>query len=303
MNNENMPEMKMDSVGSLWRTAWKTYADRFDVLTKIIVVPVLFLALGNILMAIGGLPIALAGSLFLAAGVLLSIVAAAAIIYSLHHTTGFDESYRAGGRLFWRLIWISILAGFAILGGFFIFIIPGAWLWVGFVFSSYIMVIEGKSGFEALTESREYVRGYWWAVFGRVLLVAIVYIVAGIIIGIPFSLIGGGAIGRAISSMIITLFFIPFATAYSYTMYRNLAALKPGVHTGAARKGKTFIVVIQVIGVIAALIIAVGICATLFGPWARQGWIPCGVACENGSYGGDFPPSLPPLSPPGTMPH
>ncbi len=250
--------MKMNSVGSLWQSAWKLYTDRFAIITQIIIIPVVVLGLGNILKAIGGLSFSIAGSILLAAGVLLSIVANAAIIHLFEHSSGLEESYVAAGRLFWRLIWLGILIIFALFGGFAMLVVPGVLLMVGFVFANYALILEGKHGFEALTTSREYVKGYWWSVFGRLLLLLLGFVVAYIVIGLPFASIGG-KIGGALASTIITLFIAPFSIAYYYTMYRNLVSLKPQVHDGTVKSSKTFIIVAQAVAAFIVLIAVLGI--------------------------------------------
>jgi len=251
-------KISLDPVGSLWRSAWRLYADRFAVVTEIILPPVLLLGLGNILKVFIGSPIVIAGSVLLAAGVLLSIVAGAAILYSFHHATGFEESYRAVGGLFWQLVWIAILVGIASIGGFVMLVIPGIWLAVSMAFSNYALVLEGKRGFAAMVQSREYIRGYWWAIFGRMALLVCVFIVTYVVVGVPFALVGGGAIGSAIASAIITLFIAPFSIAYYYTIYRNLVTLKSDIHSEPSSGWKTFIVVAQIVGAICILVAIAG---------------------------------------------
>ena len=274
--------MKMDSIGSLWRSAWKMYTDRFALATQIIVPAVVLIGLGNVLKALGVLPFAVAGSVVLAAGALVSIVASAALVNVFHRGTSFEESYRAAGRLFWRLIWMTILMAVAELGGAIMLVIPGIWLVVGFIFASYVVILEDTYGLAALVKSRAYVRGYWWAIFGRLVLLIISYLVIYIVVGIPFAAIGG-AVGNAIAATIITLFFIPFAIAYYYAMYRNLVTLKPAVQQSTSQEGKKFIVVAQVVGVIVAILIAIGIVyiSSICSPQ---------VGCPNGIPGFGIPP-------------
>jgi hypothetical protein len=285
-------KVSLDSLGVLWRNAWRLYTDRFAVVTTIVLAPSVLLGLGDIFKYVGGLPISIAGSILLACGVLLSIVAGAATIHSLHHSTGFDESYRAGGRLLWPLILIALLMGFAVLGGFVMLIIPGVWLAIMLIFSNYVLVIEGKHGFAALTESREYVKGYWWAIFGRIILLIIVFLVAYVIVSIPFGLVGG-MIGRALASTIVTLFIVPFSVAYYYTIYRNLVALKPHVQNEHASGKKTFIIIAQVVGAVFVILVLMGAGFTaLFGQRNNQ------ASSDNyGNYGAGSPPPPPALPP------
>lgn len=79
-----------------------------------------------------------------------------------------------GYKLFWSMFWISILVGLATLGGFILFVLPGIWLAVKFSMAQLSLIEDGKKGTEALSASSELVKGRWWGVFGRSLLVAIV---------------------------------------------------------------------------------------------------------------------------------
>ncbi len=287
----------MDSVGSLWRSTWKLYADRFVAVTQIILPPLALLGLGDIFRAIGGAPFLIIGSVSLAAGVLLSIVANAAILRSFHYGTGFEESYRTAAEIFWRLISVSLLVAFATVGAFAMFIIPGVWLMVGFIFANYALVLEEKHGFDALLQSREYVRGYWWAMFGRLILIVLAFGITAIVVNITFTLIGG-RIGGAIASTIITLVMAPLLIAYYYTMYRNIIAVKQHAAGDAPKGSKAFIVVAQAVGilVVIAAAIGVGLAMKYGGPADQMAPDGYGRYGNYGAPGGSV--NLPPLPTP-----
>ena len=64
--------------------------------------------------------------------------------------TGVIESFRKGWHKILSFVWVSILAGFLILGGFGLFIIPGIIFSIWFIFSTYVLVAEDKNGMQAI---------------------------------------------------------------------------------------------------------------------------------------------------------
>lgn len=275
--------MRMDSVGSLWEKAWKSYAERFSVAMSILLPPLLLLGLGNIFQAMAFPPsLAAAGSILSFVGAVLSVIGTGALIYALQHKVDFAEAYHAGWHLFWPLLWVTILVCFTMFGAGAMLVIPGVWIVMMLIFANYILVIENKKGMPALLQSYAYVKGYWWAVFGRVVLLLLALIAAYVVVDIPFSLVGGH-IGTAIGSAIVLLFFAPFSVVYYFSMYQNFVALKPHVRDGAPTEGKTFMVVAQIVCIIILIFIIAGLIASAVGGWsntAASGPMP------PGSYGG-----------------
>lgn len=70
-------------------------------------------------------------------------------------------------RVFWPALWVSIVAGLIVAGGFLLLIVPGVLFTVWFAFPMYIAILEQRRGFALFAESRELSRGKFWAVFGR----------------------------------------------------------------------------------------------------------------------------------------
>ncbi len=117
-----------------------------------------------------------------------------------------------GVGIFISYLWVSFLSGLAILGGLILFIIPGIIFSIWFAFSSYILISEGKKGRQALSESKELTKGYWWAIFGRFALSTLLIAI------ISWSPLVGD---------IVSIFFgVPFGTIYAYLMYEDLKRIK-----------------------------------------------------------------------------
>ncbi|MBI5655004.1 hypothetical protein HZC53_05140 [Candidatus Uhrbacteria bacterium] len=90
--------------------------------------------------------------------------------------------------LFLPLVWIGILEFLIVMGGFLLLIIPGIFLSVALSFSQLILVEKDKRGLEALSASRELVKGRWWSTFWRIVLGSIVFGFA--ILGIQILVLG-----------------------------------------------------------------------------------------------------------------
>jgi hypothetical protein len=174
-----------------------------------------------------------------------------------------DASYKATIGWFWPFVWVTILEILAVMGGSIMLIIPGIWLGVALMLMMYVFVIEHRRGVDALRQSKDYIKGYWWAVLGRVLLLGLMFLVATIIIEIPIMIIAGNA-GRVLVTMLLTLFFVPFSVIYHYVIFENLRELKPALAEAQTKKGTGFIKTSAIVGIVipvlavCALIVAMG---------------------------------------------
>jgi hypothetical protein len=125
----------------------------------------------------------------LAGGSLLVIAASiASVVISLHTSiilmdvilkrdkgaSNVKHDDAIGYKYFWSMLWIGILVGLATLGGFILFILPGIWLAVKFGMAQPSLIEDGKKGTEALSASSELVKGRWWGVFGRSLVIGFI---------------------------------------------------------------------------------------------------------------------------------
>lgn len=108
--------------------------------------------------------------------------------------------------------WIIFLKGIIILAGFICFIIPGIIFSVWFSVSQYAFVFENIKGTKALGRSRELVKGYWWPVLGRLLLLGVIAVIITSVLKSGF--------------LINSLFTMPFGILYVYAIYEDLKRLK-----------------------------------------------------------------------------
>jgi hypothetical protein len=260
--------MRLHPIDWLFGETWRMYKERFSVLSEILLVPVLIILLGYILVALGPI-FSLVGILAVVLGYIIFIFATLPVIFSIHNKTGVDASYKETIPMFWPLVWIVILALCATFGGYIMLIIPGIWLAIATSFASYALVIEGRRGLDALRQSKEYVKGYWWAVLGRGMLIGLVSVVITWGIDIPVSLFVGKFAGILVS-MVIVLVLVPYTSIYNYNIFQNLRELKPELADSKEMAGKGFLKASAIVGVVVPLLIAFGLILFASSNIARQ---------------------------------
>jgi hypothetical protein len=115
------------------------------------------------------------------------------------------------------------------------------------------------------------IEGHWWATFGRILLLILIFIVAGVVVVAPFMLLLG-KVGGSIFYGAFILFITPFAVAYQYEIFNNFRRLKPDVAERATKSDSSFVKVAMVVGIVGAVLIAILIVAAIafFGPSFMQ---------------------------------
>jgi hypothetical protein len=143
--------------------------------------------------------------------------------------TTIQSAYQFALSNFVPYLVVSIIMGVVVFLGFIALVIPGIIFAVWFSFSYFTLLSEGKKGIEALKASREYVRGHWWPVFGRFVVLCIAMIILSIVIGILgviLAMIMPSAVAVAITSFITSAVAMPIAIAFSYLLYQDLKGLK-----------------------------------------------------------------------------
>lgn len=282
----------MDPVKALFANAWIRFRVHFWTLVWIFVVPGVLVIAGQLVTdrnaagtraagtaaAVSGS--AVLGGIFSVVGSVISILATIALVNAVARGTNFAASYRVGLKLFWVAIWISILEVVAVIGGTVLLVVPGIVMAIALLFATYALVIEDKRGVHALRQSRAYVKGHWWAVVGRELIVLAILVAAMAIIYSP-TLALGGVVAGGVVYLVILVCFTAFSVAYTYEMYENLrriaAAAPAGTAAGsasvaaipagaaAAKPKSDFLSVCLVVGVVALIIIALLILGSAFG--------------------------------------
>jgi len=240
-------------IGRLFEDSWSIYKERFATLFILnllsgafLLAPVMLLALlglaagvfGQDLLGIGAAAGAVTGAL---AGSVLMFIPIAGLISALENKDmGIKDALRAGRDRLWPFLWLIGLAWLLITGGFLLFAVPGVIYAIWFLPAQFIVVLEKDKGMKALLKSRLYMRGRFWGVFGRAMLIVLLY-------GTASALPGGG------------LLFAPFMYIMFYLIYRDLRAEKNRAATApAGTREKLWIIIPALMGyaLIAAIIVA-----------------------------------------------
>jgi len=166
---------------------------------------------------------------------------------------GVVESYKRSWQYVGRYWWLCVLEMLILSAGFVLLIIPGIVLAILFLFSQFVLVEEEYRGLNALMISREYIRGYAWSVFGRLLLLgallaSLVAIFEVIVLVLKIDKNPVVSIIGSISSIGISIFVLSLLV----TMYKNIKDLKGG-SVSIDDKPKWGYVVMAVLGLLCFL--------------------------------------------------
>ena len=224
-----MENQKVIPLGQLFKKSFENYSDKFKILTKIsalsflvwiISIPFIgvFIALNfKFLFEYGALNLVriLIGGAFLLIGVLLAIILEIWIFSTLFYAlkqgdnnTKLKEVMSQGWQNLASFFWVGFLRGVIVLLGFICFIVPGIVFSIWFSFAPYVFIFEGKKGFEALKRSKELVKGKWWPIFWRIV---IVMVISGLISSIRF-----------FGPIVNLLFTTPFIIVFFNNLYEDL---------------------------------------------------------------------------------
>jgi len=226
---DNIKQQRLISVGALFKESWNFYRSRFATLTGIIAVPTIIAIVGAILLSYGKSSLAsgpvLAGMIIIGVAGIIYVVSYLALVYAIVKSVGIKESYNLAVHNIFRYLWIFVLTLLITLGGFIMGVVPGITFSIWFMFSIYVLATENQYGLSALLKSKEYIRGYWWQVLGRSLVVWLA--IYGVIIA--FQLLTSLIIKSVgnISDYVIQVLAFPLAAVYSYLIFKHLAEIKP----------------------------------------------------------------------------
>ncbi|MFA6553650.1 MAG: hypothetical protein WCT27_04445 [Patescibacteria group bacterium] len=211
-----------------------------------------------------GLIIPLLGmiGIWLVASLIFSWIQAAILIALTDDSQSIGSILGNAAKIMGSYWWITILVSFLAGGASMIFGIPGIIFSIWFSFAMYVLISENVRGLQAILKSKEYVRGYWWAVLGRNLAI-------GILVSIPLSLISFGltyikaAVISAIFDALALVLVLPFMLCYSYVVYTNLRSIKGSGMVVPQKKGG--IIVTAILGWVLIPLILFSISGLVFG--------------------------------------
>lgn len=149
---------------------------------------------------------------------LLGVFAYVALLVAISkNIAAFQEAYREALRFVLSYIFIALLTALAVFGGFILLVIPGIIFMVWFSFAPYVLINEEKRGTEALSRSRELVRGRFWQVALRLLVIGAILVLLSLL----------NVIVPVLGSLVGLLIGYPLGAIYMYHLYMSLRQAQP----------------------------------------------------------------------------
>lgn len=153
-----------------------------------------------------------------------------ALIYSFKDDINTRHAYKVGERFLISSFSLCFILASLIIGGLIIGVIPGIIFCVWFSLALVILVLEGRKGFDALGRSKQLVRGMFWGILARLLLITIILaiILAGIVFAFIFR-IDYWPLSNLVGSVtfyVLQIFTLPFFLIYIFLIYEDLVKIK-----------------------------------------------------------------------------
>lgn len=98
----------------------------------------------------------------------------------------WGELLKTMGRYSGSFCVLGIVYLLFVLVGFLFFLIPGIYVSVVFVFSSYFLVVRNGKLFSVLSDSADLCRGKWWGTFGYILLCSLIVSMLSSVFKLPY---------------------------------------------------------------------------------------------------------------------
>lgn len=158
--------------------------------------------------------------------------------------------------------WLSIVLWFFVTGATFLMWVPGLIFGVWFSFALFLPASENVRGFQALLKSKEYVRGRWWPVFGRLLgfyamvVSALMIINTGLMLIMWFIGFASNSSGTYFVTIILSYLiigavgaaFMPFSFCYNYALYQSVRTARAGTVVDTRSTNKKGLLATAIIG-------------------------------------------------------
>lgn len=151
--------------------------------------------------------------------------------------TNLRESFSTTSHLIWAVLYTSVLVMLIVLGGTFLFIVPGIIFSVWYSFIFYTIIFEEKKGLNSLKASKNLVTGRWWAILWRLLIpglffTAILLVLSFIISNLLILIVSGTSflIINGLLNSIVSVIISPLTALATVLLYfsakESLGAIK-----------------------------------------------------------------------------
>lgn len=132
-----------------------------------------------------------------------------------------------GAKLFWSMLLTSLLVGFLVMGGMFLFLIPGLIIAIFMSFSSYEVVLADQKYLQAMKNSATIIKQHFGALFVRYLVligISIAISVFDLIVQAIFSDVPAISGLFSLLSLVVQAVAGFFSICYVYLLYREARA-------------------------------------------------------------------------------
>lgn len=146
----------------------------------------------------------------------------------IHPNLKPKEAFKKSVSFVKSYILVSVVVGLLLFLLFLALVVPGIIFYCYWAFATMLVMVENiKNPKAAMKRSRQLVKGYWWPVAGRFILIALIYALFVGLISLPLSYLSdsGKEIYNFLVNMLSTL-TTPFLLIYSYKLYQSLAEKK-----------------------------------------------------------------------------
>lgn len=244
---------ELSSVGSLLKETLGIFKKRFLALIVIILLASLLSIAGSLIAFIPAMISKSLGFISVILCVIVIIYVSARCYAALYHAishedSGIKESFTATRGRVLSFIWISLLQASVIIGGYFIFFIPGIILSVWLFPAIFIFINEDVRGMDSLLKSKEYVRGRGLQVFIRLFVSIIIVTLFGMI---------------PIVGPLLSFLLMPFPLIFAYLLYKELKEIKGDFDFQPSKRGKLAFIVIAFFGPFVPFIVVVAMMGSM----------------------------------------
>jgi hypothetical protein len=152
-------------------------------------------------------------------------VKAATLLLIKNNYSDTRDNFKDSKKYVWGMLGVSLLMFVVVLAWGFVFLIPAIIFGVYYMFASYILVVENKRSFSSMERSYDLVHGFWWPVFGRMMLLALIGLIFFMILSWPLNFMeenSGPFMLYNIVTNVIWMAISPYFVIYYYNIYKSL---------------------------------------------------------------------------------
>lgn len=149
----------------------------------------------------------------------------ASILLLKNNFSSAKENFKEAKPYITKFLGVSLLIVVLVVAWGFAAIIPALIFAVYYGFAQYVLVDEDKRPFSAVERSYDLVRGYWWPVFGRLVLISVIGMFVYMVIAKPLSWLEENDMAMFSYNIFINLIWAvisPYFLIYSFKLYQSL---------------------------------------------------------------------------------